>query len=116
MLFKKKSKPENIKEILQEFNNLKGKIEKISQDLEILKKDSKLHIQKIGLIRYNPFSNVGGDQSFSLALLDSNNSGIVITSLYAEGGNRIYGKKIENGKSEYTLSQEEQEAINKAIK
>jgi len=116
MLFKKKSEPENIKEILQEFNNLKGKIEKISQDLEILKKDSKLHIQKIGLIRYNPFSNVGGDQSFSLVLLDSNNSGIVITSLYAEGGNRIYGKKIENGKSEYTLSQEEQEAINKAIK
>jgi len=104
-----------MEDILKQFNDLKKDVEKISKGLEILKKDSKLHIHKVGLIRYNPFSNVGGDQSFSLALLDDNNTGVVITSLYADGGNRVYGKKVENGKSEYTLSEEEQKAIANAI-
>jgi len=71
--------------------------------------------QKIGVIRYNPFKDVGGDQSFSIALLDLNNNGFVITSLYGREGNKIYAKPIKNGVSEYPLSEEEKEAINKAM-
>jgi len=59
---------------------------------------------------------MGGDQSFSLALLDEENNGVVITSLYSKGGNRIYAKPIIQEKSEYYLSKEEIEAIQKAQK
>jgi len=57
---------------------------------------------------------LGGDQSFSIALLDKQNSGVVITSLYTRDGNRVYAKPIENGTSEYTLSKEEKEALSRA--
>lgn len=114
MLFKKKQEPENIKEVIKQFSDLKKEIEKLSQGLENLKKDSKVHIQKVGIIRYNPFSNVGGDQSFSIALLDNDNNGVVITSLYAQDGNRVYGKSIKQGLSEHSLSEEEKKAITKA--
>lgn len=115
MIFNRKKEPKNIKAILKNFKELEKKVEKISQGLELLQKNSKLHVQKVGLVRYNPFSNVGGNQSFSLALLDNSNNGIVVTSLYAQDSNRVYAKTIESGKSEYSLSQEEEKAINKAI-
>ena len=111
---KKKKEPENLKEVLAQFRDLEKNFEKISQELENLKKESKFSVQKIGIVRFNPFSEVGGDQSFSIALLDGNNNGIVITSLYSREGNRVYGKPIKAGQSEYSLSKEEKEAIEKA--
>jgi hypothetical protein len=112
--FKKKKEPENLKEILSQFKELEEKFVKISQELENLKKESKFSVQKVGIVRFNPFSEVGGDQSFSIALLDGNDNGVVITSLYTREGNRVYGKPIKNGQSEYLLSAEEKEAIEKA--
>jgi len=112
---KKKREPENFKEILDCFKKLENNFEKLSQELEKLKKESKFNIQKVGIVRFNPFSEVGSDQSFSIALLDSNDNGVVITSLYSREGNRVYGKPIKNGQSEYLLSAEEKEAIEKAI-
>ena len=113
-LNKKKKEPENLEEVLNQFKELKEDFEKISQELKNLKKENKFFIQKIGMIRFNPFKEVGGDQSFSVALLDANNSGLVITSLYTREENRIYGKPIKAGQSEYQLSEEEKKAINKA--
>jgi len=113
-LKKRKKEPKNFKEILAYFKNLENNLEKISQEIENLKKESKFSIQKVGIVRFNPFSKVGGDQSFSIALLDGNNSGIVITSLYTREGNRVYGKPINNGKSQYSLSQEEIKAVEAA--
>lgn len=116
MIFKKRERePKNIKEVLRQFQELEKKVEETSQKLEFLEKSSKLHIQKIGLIRYNPFSNVGGNQSFSIAVLNKKNDGFVITSLYAQDSNRIYAKSVKNGKSEYSLSEEEEKAITEAI-
>jgi len=106
-LFKKDKEPKDLKKVLKQFGELKKQVEKISQT-------SKASVQKVGIIRYNPFSDVGGDQSFSIALLDGNNSGIVITSLFSRDGNRVYGKAIENGTSQYSLSSEEKKAIEKA--
>jgi hypothetical protein len=111
---KRKKEPENLKEVLAQFKNLEKNFEKISEELENLKKESKFSVQKVGMVRFNPFSEVGGNQSFSIALLDGNDDGIVITSLYARGENRVFGKPIKGGISEYPLSEEEKEAIEKA--
>jgi len=111
---KKKKEPENLKEVLAQFRDLEKNFEKISEEIENLKEESKFSVQKIGVVRFNPFSEVGGDQSFSIALLDGSNSGVVVTSLYSREGNRVYGKPIKEGSSEYSLSEEEKEAIEKA--
>jgi hypothetical protein len=111
---KRKKEPENFKEILEEFKDLKLEFERISKEVEILKNENKFSVQKVGIVRYNPFKEVGGDQSFSVALLDGNDNGVVITSLYTREGNRVYGKPIKNSQSEYLLSAEEKEAIEKA--
>lgn len=73
-------------------------------------------ITRIGFVRYNPFGDVGGDQSFSIALLNNDLDGLVISSLHGREGTRVYSKPIKKGKSEYHLSNEEVEAIKKAEK
>lgn len=76
-----------------------------------------LGIQKVGLYRYNPFDDLGSDQSFSLSILDSTNSGVILTSLHHRNFTRIYAKPIKNGEgNSITLSNEEKSAIVKAIK
>lgn len=73
------------------------------------------HYQKIGLVRFNPFERVGGDQSFVIALLNVKNSGIVLNFLYTREGIRVYAKPVTEGKSgQYELSTEEKEAMKKA--
>ena len=114
--FKKQEEPENLGELLAQFSNLKGDFDKLSKELENLKTEINFSIQKVGIVRFNPFKEVGGNQSFSLALLDGSDSGVVITSLYSRAENRFYGKTIKNGKSDYPLSQEEKEAIQIAKK
>lgn len=113
---KRKKEPENFKEILAYFKDLEKNFEKLSEELASFKKESRFSIQKIGLVRFNPFKEIGGDQSFSVALLDGNDSGIVITSLYTREGNRVYGKPIEKGLSKYLLSEEENQALEIAKK
>jgi len=113
--FFKKEGPKSIEEVVDYLKNLEKKVDANSEELKNLKKDNKFSFQKIGIIRFNPFSGVGSDQSFSIALLDGNNDGVIITSIYARDENRIYAKPIKNGKSEYPLSQEEENAIAKAI-
>lgn len=74
-------------------------------------------IHKVGLYRYNPFDDLGGDQSFSLSILDSTNSGVILTSLHHRNFTRIYAKPVKNGQGDtITLSNEEKSAIVKAIK
>lgn len=99
-----------IKKLGGQETDLKKNFEEISRLTQIAERS----FQKIGVVRYNPFKDVGGDQSFSIALLDLNNSGFVITSLYGREGTRVYAKPITKGKSEYSLSEEEIEAIEKA--
>lgn len=73
-------------------------------------------IRKVGLVRYNPFSDAGGDQSFALALLDEHKNGVVISSLYGREVNRVYAKRIEEGIcKKHQLTEEEKKVINEAI-
>lgn len=72
---------------------------------------------KIGLIRYNPFDDLGGDQSFVLCFLDSQNSGVIITSLHSRHQTRVYAKEVINGQtSGLTLSPEEKQLLNQTLK
>lgn len=92
-------------------------ISDIKKDINALKIDGKSHFQKLGCVRFNPFSDTGGNQSFSLCLLDDLNSGIVITSLHSRDATRIYTKEIKKGLSDgRELSKEEQQAVKLALK
>ena len=108
---KRKKEPKNLKQLLSQFKDLKEGFKKISNKLDELKKNNKFSIQEIGMVRFNPFKKSGGDQSFSIALLDGNKDGVVITSLYGREGNRIFAKPIRKGRSEYLLTEEEKKAI-----
>ena len=111
---KSREEPENLKEVLAILRGLEKNLDKLSEELDNLKKKNRFSIQKVGIVRFNPFAEVGGNQSFSIALLDENNDGIVISSLYSREANRVYGKPIKKGESSYLLSREEQKAINQA--
>ena len=71
--------------------------------------------QRLGLVRYNPFEDTGGNQSFALALLDQRGDGVVMSSLHSRTVTRVYGKAIAKGRSEAALSAEEAEALKIAL-
>ena len=103
--------------LCEEIKRLKkseDEIKKILKSLKTLEKIAASSIQKVGVVRFNPFKEVGGNQSFAIALLDSFDNGLVISSLYTREGTRIYSKPIEAGQSKYALSKEEKEALKKA--
>lgn len=80
-----------------------------------IEKEGRLHIQKIGLLRFNPFKDTGGDQSFVLALVDGQNTGVVISGIYSRLGTRWYAKRVIEGKGiEHELSDEEKQALKSA--
>lgn len=70
--------------------------------------------QRVGLVRFNPFEDTGGNQSFALALLDAEGNGWVLSSLHARTGTRVYAKGIRAGRSDGALSEEETAAIKQA--
>lgn len=84
----------------------------LAQKLELLSQRTRFHLQKVKIIRYNPFADTGGDQSFIMTLLDGAGNGIVVTSLHSRGQTRWYAKNVKEGKGvEHELSKEEQQAL-----
>jgi hypothetical protein len=77
----------------------------------VLEADTRRAIQRVGLVRFNPFEDTGGNQSFALALTDAAGDGFVVSSLHARTGTRVYAKAITAGRSEAALSAEEAEAL-----
>ena len=71
-------------------------------------------VQRVGLMRYNPFEDTGSNQSFALALLDGRSDGVVISSLHSRQQTRIFVKTITAGRSDTPLSDEETEALRRA--
>ena len=115
-----KGKIKDFKDVLLSQNeknrDLEQKIKEAFSKIKNLDNISEKTIQKIGVVRFNPFNEMGGNQSFVIALLDAKNNGFVISSLFVKEGNRVYAKFINNGKSDHLLSKEEVEAIEKAKK
>ena len=101
-----------LEELLKDVEVSKKDIVHLKQYSDKIEKDGFFHIQKVGLVRFNPFKDTGGDQSFILSLLDGNDTGIVISALYSRSGTRWYAKKVSKGKGEdHELSEEEKKAI-----
>lgn len=103
--------------LFKDFELKSKQIEELSRAVEKTKKDNLYNIQKIGLVRFNPFAGTGGNQSFCLSILDGEDSGLVISSLHSRDTTRIYAKPVKKGKAEgYELSVEEKQAIKNARK
>ncbi len=98
-----------------EQEQMKKTLDHIVKVCDKLEKEGLLHIQKVGLLRFNPFKDTGGDQSFILALLDANSTGVIISSLHTRSGTRWYAKNVVKGKGvDYELSSEETQALKSA--
>ena len=101
--------------VLKAENDNKKAIEMLSENYARIDKEGQFHIQKVGLLRFNPFKDTGGDQSFILSLVDNNDTGVIISGLYSRSGVRWYAKKVQNGRGvEHELSDEERKALKEA--
>lgn len=116
------SKLGNSKNLEEDLENFMYKVDRVEkQNAEItnfcknLDEDISKCIQKVGIVRYSAFKDTGSDLSFAVALLDEKNNGIVFNGIYSREMSNIYAKPVESGNSKYTLSNEEVEAIEKAV-
>ena len=104
-----------IENLLKDVTTSKKDIDFLKSYCDKIQKEGLLHIQKIGLVRFNPFKDTGGDQSFILSLVDGNDTGVIISGLYARSGTRWYAKRVVKGKSaDHELSDEEKKALKEA--
>lgn len=95
--------------------SLNEEMQALKFDLETTNNTVKNCVQKFATVRYNPFSEVGGDFCYAIALLDDHNNGILINSIYAREGSYSYAKEITDGKSSHKLSHDEERALNMAL-
>jgi len=105
MLLEKVDSIEEVKEISQ----------KVISELERLENKMKECIQKVAIMRYKAFEDVGSDLSFSIAMLDDKNDGVIVTGIYGRQESTTYAKPIDKGISRYDLSEEELYVLNEAI-
>ena len=102
-------------------NNYMKMVNNVNEDNKIIKANAlnierqlNMCVQNIGLVRYDAFDDVGSELSFAIAMLDNEDNGFVINSIYGRTSSNVYAKTIENGTSKVTLSDEEIKAVNKA--
>ncbi len=102
-------------------NNYMKMVKNVNEDNKIIKanilnveRQLDMCVQNIGMVRYNAFDDVGSELSFAIAMLDNEDNGFVINSIYGRTSSNVYAKTIENGTSKVTLSDEEIKAVNKA--
>lgn len=104
-------------EVIATVSGFKGDLSELREKLGKVEADGLVHLQRVNLLRYNPYDDTGGDQSFSVALLDEKSNGLVITSLHSRAGTRVFAKPVVKGKAEsYNFSKEEEEVIKVAMK
>lgn len=110
----------NLEELLVQYtkklNVLLQNEKEMQTSIEHMEKVVKNCVQKVGVVRYQAIQNMGADLSYTVALLDENNDGVVFNGIYGRDGCYTYAKPIQEGKSSYNLSDEELQAIEKAIK
>ena len=112
----KEETPATPEEFLKKLKALEEKLTKTRKELAETKEKLGRSLGKVGVVRFNPFKEIGGNQSFSVAFLDHHDDGVVITSKFGRETNRVYAKQIKQGKSEHQLSKEEEEALQQAIR
>lgn len=88
-----------------------SRVESLGDRALALERSARYTLRHLGVVRYNPFQDTGGDQSFAIALADDYGNGVVLSSLHARNGTRVYAKPMETWTSDYSLTEEEKEAI-----
>lgn len=110
-----KSLEKDIVGLYEDNKFLKINVDKNKKDIRTLYKNMENAFQKIGLIKYDAFQQMGGKLSFSLALLDENNNGFILNSVHSTEGCYTYTKEIKSGECAISLGEEEQQALDMAI-
>ncbi len=110
-----KNLEEDLENYIYRVDTVEKQNAKILNEIKNLDENLIKCIQKVGIVRYSAFKDTGSDLSFALALLDENNDGVVLNGIYSREMSNIYAKPVEKGKSTYTVSEEEEQAIQKAI-
>ena len=100
---------------LDEVGRLKGRIETLNTAMEHMQQRLQSKVNTVSILRYNAFANMGSDLSFSLAMLDAQGDGAVVSSIYGREETRTYAKPIVQGHSQYALTEEEQRVIAASI-
>lgn len=103
------------KEVLEAISLFEKENRLLDNRITGFKKESLGNLQNLAVLKYNPYNDTGGEQSFSLALLDGRLNGVVLTSLHSRSGTRTYLKSVKSGKSELELSKEEAQVLKEAI-
>ncbi len=110
----------DLEAVLQDYISRMDRIERttnsLSQQTVSLAEKQPYVVQHVGMVRFNPFADKGGDQSFAIALLDDHTDGVVISCLHTRADNKVYAKPIVGGQSSYNLTDEEKQAIARAMK
>lgn len=99
---------------VSEVRDASQKMDRLAAECLRLREQTQVCVQKVGIVRFNAFENTGSDLSFAVALLDADNNGVVISSIFGRNESRTYAKPIQTGKSTYFLSEEEQAALRQA--
>jgi hypothetical protein len=99
---------------LEKVFEMSRSLDDVAARTAILEGAQRRAFQRVGLVRFNPFEETGGNQSFALALLDAAGDGWVLSSLHARAGTRVYAKAIKTGRADSGLSAEETAAIAQA--
>lgn len=109
------SENNNIEGMLQEYmakvHEVGSKNKEIENQINHVERTLLLCIQKVGIVRFNAFDNVGSDLSFAISLLDNYDNGVVISGIYSRDSSSTYAKPVVGGKSKYPLSAEELQAL-----
>ncbi|MBD5551314.1 MAG: DUF4446 family protein [Lachnospiraceae bacterium] len=101
--------------LFEDMKLLKANADKNKKDIRVLYKNMEKTFQKLGIVKYDAFNQMGGQLSFSLALLDENDNGFILNSVHSSEGCYSYTKQIKNGKSAISLGAEEEQALNIAM-
>ena len=94
---------------------ISGEVDELTVRTAMVESNLRRSFQRFGLVRFNPFEDTGGNQSFALALLDADGDGVIVSSLHSRGGTRVYAKAVAGGRSEAALSDEEARAASDAL-
>jgi hypothetical protein len=97
-----------VRKVANRTDEMEGQVDYLIQNLPYL-------VRHVGLVRFSPFHDTGGDQSFSMAILDGRGDGIVVSALHSRQESKLYAKPVNGGKSRYSLTEEEKQAIDESV-
>lgn len=102
-------------DLLQRTMRLEAAMEEMEPRMRATEAAAATSVQKVGFLRFNPFQDTGGDNSFSVALLDREDNGVLLSSLYMREGTRLYAKEVKGGMTRTPLSEEEEKVLKDAM-